>query len=162
MILSFLQLLLWLQPAAAGGGGGGAGGGGGGSGGGSSYCMMQAGIMLAVLAFTYFFMLRPEQKRREEAEALLKALKKGMKVRTTGGILGEIVSMDEHTVVLAVADKVRINVLRSHIAGPEPDKRESAEAKDKDAKDKGAKDAGDKDAGDKDVKGGKKPDEARG
>lgn len=135
MILSFLQLLLWLQPAAPGAGGG---SGGGGAGGGSQYCMMQAGIMAAVLLFTYFFMIRPEQKRREEAEALLKSLRKGMKVRTTGGILGEIVNLDEHTVVLAVADKVRINVLRSHIAGPEPDKRESA-SKDKDKEDKGAK-----------------------
>ena len=131
MILSFLQLLLWLQPAATGSGGG--SGGGGSAGGGTQYCMMQAGIMAAVLLFTYFFMIRPEQKRREEAETLLKSLRKGMKVRTTGGILGEIVSMDEHTVILAVADKVRINVLRSHIVGPEPEKRES-ESKDKDEK----------------------------
>ncbi|AKF07620.1 Preprotein translocase subunit YajC [Sandaracinus amylolyticus] len=109
--------------------------------------MMQAGIMVAVLLFTYFFMIRPEQKRRDEAEALLKSLRKGMKVRTTGGILGEIISIDEHTVILAVADKVRINVLRSHIAGPEPEKRESTETKDaKTTEDKGAK----------------KPDEARG
>lgn len=147
MLLSFLNMLMWFQPAAAGGGGGpSSGGGGGSSSGGTSYCMMQAGMMLAVLAFTYFFMIRPEQKRRDEAEALLKSLRKGMKVRTTGGILGEIVSITDHEVVLGVADKVRINVLRSHIAGPEPEKRESGEAKDN----------GDK--GDK----GKKPEEARG
>ncbi|UJR79779.1 preprotein translocase subunit YajC [Sandaracinus amylolyticus] len=144
MILSFVQLLLWLQPAATGAGGG--SGGGGSAGGGSQYCMMQAGIMVAVLLFTYFFMIRPEQKRRDEAEALLKSLRKGMKVRTTGGILGEIISMDEHTVILGVADKVRINVLRSHIAGPEPEKRESTETKDAKANED---------------KGTKKPDEAR-
>ena len=154
MILSFVQLLLWLQPAATGTGGASGGGGGGDAAGGSQYCMIQGGIMLAVLLFTYFFMLRPEQKRREEAESLLKSLRKGMKVRTTGGILGEIITITEHEVTLAIADKVRINVLRSHIAGPEPEKRESTEAKtDKDAK-------ADKDA--KDDKGTKKPDEARG
>ncbi|MDQ3035776.1 MAG: preprotein translocase subunit YajC [Myxococcota bacterium] len=141
MILSFVQLLLWLQPAATGAGGASEGGGDA-AGGGSQYCMIQGGIMLAVLLFTYFFMLRPEQKRREEAESLLKSLRKGMKVRTTGGILGEILSITEHEVVLGIADKVRINVLRSHIAGPEPEKREST-AKDDD-------------------KGTKKPDEARG
>jgi preprotein translocase subunit YajC len=102
-------------------------------------------------------MIRPESKRRAEAEALLKSLKKGMKVRTSGGILGEIISITEHEVVLAVADKVRINVLRSHITGPEPEKRESTEPKaTKDAK--GTKDEKDP----KDDKGGKKPDEARG
>jgi preprotein translocase subunit YajC len=160
VILSFVQFLLWLQPAATSAGGGGGDGGGdaaAGGGGGSTYCMMQAGIMLAVLLFTYFFMLRPEQKRREEAESLLKSLRKGMKVRTTGGILGEIVTINEHEVVLAVADKVRLNVLRSHIAGPEPEKRESADAK-ADAKGDAGKDAKDS----KDDKGAKKPDEARG
>lgn len=143
MFFSFAQVLLWLQPAATGSGGGADGGGSGGVP--PDACMLNAGMMAAILLFTYFFMIRPEQKRRAEAEALLKSLKKGMKVRTTGGILGEIVSLTEHEVVLAVADKVRINVLRSHITGPEPEKRESS-----------------KDEKDKDEKGGKKPDEARG
>jgi preprotein translocase subunit YajC len=141
VFLSFAQLLLLLQPAATGSGGGANGGGAGGVP--PDACMLNAGMMAAILLFTYFFMIRPEQKRRAEADALLKSLKKGMKVRTTGGILGEIVSLTEHEVVLAVADKVRINVLRSHITGPEPEKR-------------------DKDEKDKDDKGGKKPDEARG
>lgn len=148
MLLSLFEFLLWMQPAATGGGGGG-GGGGGASGGGSQYCMVQAGIMAAVLLFSYFFMIRPEQKRREEAENLLKQLRKGMKVRTTSGILGEIISIDDRVVMLGIADKVKINVLRSHIAGPEE------EPKPADAKD--AK----KEASEKAAESGKKSDEAR-
>ena len=130
MLLSLTNFLLWLQPAAVAAGGGDAGGGdAGGGAAGSQLCTMQVAIMGGILLFTWFFMIRPEQKKREEQEALLKALKPGMKVRTTGGILGEIVRMDEHEVVLAVADKVRLNVLRSHIVGPEVDRAAVAAAK---------------------------------
>ncbi len=50
---------------------------------------------------------------------MLKSLRKGMIVRTTGGIRGEIVDLDDAAVRLKVADKTKIDVLRSHIAGPE-------------------------------------------
>jgi preprotein translocase subunit YajC len=155
VLLSLVQFLLWFQPPATGSGGGGGGAAAAtGTGGGSNLCLMNAGIMLAVLAFTYLFMIRPEQKRREEADTLLKSLRKGMKVRTTGGILGEIISLTDHEVVLGIADKVRINVLRTHIAGPEVD-RTAVTTKDA-AKEKSAGTP----AEIKDDKG-KKPDEAR-
>lgn len=156
MLLSFLDFLLWLQPAATGSGGATSGGGSGTTGGGSQYCLMQAGIMGLVLLFTYFFMIRPEQKRRAEADDLMKSLRKGMKVRTTSGILGEIINITEHEVILGVADKVRINVLRSHIAGPEPESRESG------AKAEVKKEGADKGEPSKDESAkGKKPDETR-
>lgn len=75
--------------------------------------MLMVAVMFGIL---YFFMLRPEQKRRREMEDLLKSLKKGDKVRTTGGIRGEIVELTETEAWLMIADKVKINVLRSHIA----------------------------------------------
>lgn len=154
MLLSLFEFLLWLQPAATSSGGGSSAGGGGAAGGGSQYCLMQAGIMAAVLAFTYFFMIRPEQKRRQEAEDLLKQLRKGMKVRTTSGILGEIISIDDRVVMLGIADKVKINVLRSQIAGPE---EEPKPAESKDAK----KEAESKASSEKAGESGKKPDDAR-
>ena len=116
MVLAILDFLLWLQPAAtpsASGGGSGAGGGG------AMGCGMNAAMMLGILAITYFFLLRPDAQRRNEADDLQKGLRRGMKVRTSGGILGEIVGLTERDVTLAVADKVRINVLRENIKGPE-------------------------------------------
>lgn len=137
MILSLAKLLWWFQPPAHAGGGGEASGEGSGALG-AETCALQVGMFLFILAITYFLLIRPEQKRRQETEQMLRSLRKGMKVRTTGGILGEIVSVNDREVVLAVADKVRINVLRSHIAGLEPEQRE-ASAKDakneKDGKD---------------------------
>jgi preprotein translocase subunit YajC len=68
----------------------------------------------------YLVLIRPQQKKQKELDRLLKALKKGQKVRTTGGIRGEIVDFKSEVgdeVVLLVADRVKINILRSHVAG---------------------------------------------
>jgi preprotein translocase subunit YajC len=147
--LAFFEFLLWLQPAAT------PTASGGGSGGGESGmpCGTQSLVMLAGLALVYFLFLRPDNKRRQEAEDALKNLKPGQKVRTSGGILGQIVSLTDREVVLAVADKVRINVLRENIRGPEvevaaADAAKAAEAKKEEPKKEEAKkDAPSKDDG---------------
>ncbi|HJK89495.1 MAG TPA: preprotein translocase subunit YajC [Polyangiaceae bacterium LLY-WYZ-15_(1-7)] len=125
MYLSFLQLLttlaLWQPEAAAGGGGGGAGGGaaGGAPPGGCAAGGMNLGLLAVMFLVFYFLIIRPQQKRQREHEEMLGALRKGMTVRTTGGIRGEIVDIDEREVTLRVADKTKINVLRSHVSGPD-------------------------------------------
>ena len=73
--------------------------------------------MLAMMfAVLYFLILRPQQKRQREVDDMLKALRKGDKVRTSGGIRGEIIDLTDTEVTLLIAEKVKINVLRSHIA----------------------------------------------
>jgi len=84
----------------------------------------------------YFLLLRPQQKRQRELDDLLKALKKGDKVRTSGGIRGEVVELTDTEVTLLIADKVKINVLRSHVASRA--ERPAPEAKTEDAKNKPA------------------------
>ena len=151
----FLLDLLLLQPAATPTTGSGESGGAGGSGG-SMGCGLQIGMMVVIFALTYFLLLRPERKRQEEQEKVLGALRVGQKVRTSGGILGEIVAMTPRAVTLAIADKVRINVLRANITGPEVEETKA----DKDAKadkstkaEKAEKDAAsDKDKGDSEKK----------
>ena len=79
----------------------------------------QLQLLLLPLMFGlfYFLMIRPQQKRQRETDDMLKALKRGDIVRTSGGIRGEIVEITDTDVNLLIADKVKINVLRSHIAG---------------------------------------------
>jgi len=77
----------------------------------------QIGLLLLMFAVLYFLMIRPQQKRAKQHEAMMGALKKGDVVRTNGGILGEITALDERDVTIEVADRTRIKVLRSHIAG---------------------------------------------
>ena len=129
MALAFFEFLLWLQPAATP-----TAAAGGESSASSMPCGTQSLVMLAGLAVVYFLFLRPDNKRRQEAEEALKSLKAGQKVRTTGGILGQIVSLTDREVTLAVADKVRINVLRENIRGPEIEVAPADAAKTADAK----------------------------
>jgi preprotein translocase subunit YajC len=75
-------------------------------------------VMLALMfGVFYFLLIRPQQKRQREVDTMLKALKKGDIVRTSGGIRGEITDLTDNEVTLLIADKVKINLLRSHVAG---------------------------------------------
>jgi preprotein translocase subunit YajC len=72
-------------------------------------------LLPLMLGLFYFLMIRPQQKRQREVDDLLKSLKRGDVVRTSGGIRGEITDLTENDAVLLIAEKVKINVLRSHI-----------------------------------------------
>ncbi|HEX7479745.1 MAG TPA: preprotein translocase subunit YajC [Polyangiales bacterium] len=89
--------------------------GGGGQGGLGAQLQMFAPLILMFVVF-YFLLLRPQQKKQRETDDLLKSLKKGDSVRTTGGIRGEITDINDAEVTLLIAEKVKINVLRAHIA----------------------------------------------
>ncbi|MFK7988749.1 MAG: preprotein translocase subunit YajC [Sandaracinaceae bacterium] len=126
-----LDFLIWLQAAGTAPGAGGGGGGGGGSplsGDGGMGCAMQAGLFGVMMVVFYFFLLRPERKRREEHEELINSLRKGTKVRTSGGILGEVVTVNDDELVLQIADRVRINVLRSNVSTVESVRKEAKAA----------------------------------
>jgi preprotein translocase subunit YajC len=69
-----------------------------------------------IIGIFYFMILRPQQKRQKEREKLLTAIKKGDKVVTTGGVHGTISGVEEKTVLLQVADNVKLKVDRSAIA----------------------------------------------
>lgn len=72
--------------------------------------LLLLGGMLAVM---YFFMIRPENKRKKEAEAMRNALKNGDKITTIGGIVGTIVDVKEDRFVIETsADRVRVEVMK--------------------------------------------------
>ena len=67
-------------------------------------------IMLVVMIGVFYFMLiRPENKRKKEAEQMRSSLKNGDKVTTIGGITGVVVNIkDDKFVIETGADQVRI------------------------------------------------------
>jgi preprotein translocase subunit YajC len=75
--------------------------------------------MLAVMVIFYFLLIGPMRKRQKAVRQLVEALKKGDHVITNGGIYGEIQAVDAQTVILKIADNVRIKVAKSAIAGLE-------------------------------------------
>ncbi len=51
----------------------------------------------AIFAIFYFILIRPGQKQRKEHEAMIRALRKGDEIVTTGGIIGEVISVKDST-----------------------------------------------------------------
>lgn len=126
VFLTVLEFLWWLQPDPGVGGPAPASPSGAPAGaaasGGPDYMMTIAmvGVMLFVF---YFFLIRPENQRRQKHEEMVASLRKGTKVRTSGGILGEVVSVNGEELVLKIADKVRINVLANNVSVLETDRK---------------------------------------
>ena len=73
-------------------------------------------LILMFVVF-YFLLIRPQQKRAKEHQNMLSNLKRGDQVITNGGMLGKITGISDKTATLEVAEKIRLRVLRSHIAG---------------------------------------------
>ena len=63
----------------------------------------------------YFVMFRPQKKRQQEQQRLISALKTGDRVVTNAGIHGLIANVKETTVMLKVADNVKIEVEKSAV-----------------------------------------------
>ena len=70
-----------------------------------------------VLAIFYFIILMPMKRRQKKVEEFQGGLKVGDRVVTTGGIYGQITKLNERSVQLQVADKVRIEISKAAIGG---------------------------------------------
>ncbi len=64
----------------------------------------------AIILVMYLFMIRPQRKQQKEMQEFRNALKKGDKVVTVGGIYGEIVEVNEKTVLIKVDGDVKLRV----------------------------------------------------
>jgi len=63
---------------------------------------------ILVLVIFWFLLIRPQQKRQKERNAMLQSLKKGDKVITIGGLHGTITDLTEERVTLKVSDNTRL------------------------------------------------------
>jgi preprotein translocase subunit YajC len=74
-------------------------------------------FMGVIFAIFYFILIRPQQKRQKVHRQLLENLKKGDRVVTTGGLYGTVAGLADTVVTLEIADKVKVKVGKSYIAG---------------------------------------------
>ena len=103
-------------------------------------------MLVMMIAIMYFVMIRPENKRKKEAEQMRSAVKKGDKVVTIGGIVGVVVDVKDNKFVMETgADQVRIEfekwALSSNETAAEAKKTEAKKAQEAKAKAKAAKKA---------------------
>ena len=105
-------------------------------------------IMLVLMVAVFYFMLiRPENKRKKEAEAMRGAVKTGDKITTIGGIIGTVVNVKEDKIVIETsADQVRMELAKWAIStnetAAEAKKADPKKAQEAKAKAKAAKKAG--------------------
>ena len=75
--------------------------------------------MLLIFAIFYFLLIRPQTKRQREHEAVLKALEKGDRVVTTGGLHGQVVGVTDDVLTLEIGiaggQRLRVKVDRARI-----------------------------------------------
>ena len=109
--------------------------------------MMSSLVMIAIMfAVMYFILIRPENKRKKEAEQMRSALRKGDKIVTIGGIVGTVVDIKETRIVVETsADQVRVELekwaISSNETAAENAKAEAKKAQEAKAKAKAAKKA---------------------
>jgi len=71
--------------------------------------------LIFIFVIMYFVMIRPQKKRQEQQQKLIASLKTGDRVVTNAGIHGLISNVKETTVLVKVADNVKIEIDKSAI-----------------------------------------------
>lgn len=87
----------------------------GGAGGQGSLMGMLFPLAIFVVIF-YFFIIRPQKKRQRAQDELLSSLTRGDQVVTIGGFFGTIREVRDDSLVVEIADGVKVRLLKSAVA----------------------------------------------
>ncbi|MCV6594213.1 MAG: preprotein translocase subunit YajC [Silicimonas sp.] len=97
---------MFVTPAYAQAAGGGAG----------ASLMAQLPFFIAIFAIFYFLLIRPQQKKLKEHQAMVEALRRGDQVVTQGGVVGKVTKVrDDGEVEIEIAKDVNIRVIKHTI-----------------------------------------------
>ncbi len=83
----------------------------------------EANILSMVIPFVliffifYFLLIRPQKKQQKKHEEMINSLKKDDEIITSSGILGKIFAVEDKFYVIDIAEKTRVKILKSQIAG---------------------------------------------
>lgn len=84
--------------------------------------------MAAIFFIFYFLLIRPQQKKQRDLEAMLKAIEKGDSVVTSGGLHGKVVGLTDDVLTLDIGgvkgERIKIKVSRSRIDAVEHAKKD--------------------------------------
>jgi preprotein translocase subunit YajC len=73
--------------------------------------------LLLIFGIMYFLLIRPQQKKMKEHQAMVNSMRRGDKVVTAGGMFGKVVKVhDEGEVEVEIADGVKVRMVQSTIA----------------------------------------------
>jgi preprotein translocase subunit YajC len=84
--------------------------------------------LVVIFVIFYFLLIMPQQRKQKQHQKLMNSLQKGDKVVTSSGIYGVVANVKDHVVSVVIADGVKVDFDKGHIAGkvdiqkPEPTK----------------------------------------
>lgn len=90
--------------------------------------MMSIIMLVLIFVVFYFFMIRPQTKKQKEIQKQRAAMKAGDSVITSGGIYGKIKEVKENTLLIEVAENVRIKVDKNSVFVTADDAQQAAAA----------------------------------
>ena len=77
--------------------------------------LLQLLQFVPIFLILYLLLIRPQQQRQKKTEQMIKALKKGDRVVTSGGIIGTVIGVDDTKAVLRIADDVKVEFSKSSV-----------------------------------------------
>jgi preprotein translocase subunit YajC len=77
--------------------------------------LLQLAPLILIFVVFYLVLIRPQQQRQKKLDLMLKAIKKGDRVLTSGGMIGTVVGVDEARAVLRIADEVKVEFTKASI-----------------------------------------------
>jgi len=79
-------------------------------------------MMVVMIGIMYFIVYRPQAKQRKALQASINAMAKGDRVLTTGGIYGNVASVNDNIVVVEISKDVKVECNKAMIASVVPKK----------------------------------------
>jgi preprotein translocase subunit YajC len=77
--------------------------------------LLQLLQFVPIFLILYLLLIRPQQQRQKKLNEMLKTLKKGDRVVTTGGIIGTVVGVDDAKAVLRIAEDVKVEFTKNAV-----------------------------------------------
>lgn len=71
---------------------------------------------MLIIGIMYFLMIRPQQKRLKEHQAMVAAIRRGDTIVTSGGIVGKVAKVEDQELQVEIAEGVKIKILRSTVS----------------------------------------------
>jgi preprotein translocase subunit YajC len=85
--------------------------------GGAGGAFLQFLPLILIFAIMYFLLIRPQQKKMKEHQAMVEALRRGDQVVTQGGLIGKVTKVkDEGEIEVELAEGVKVRVVRNTVA----------------------------------------------
>lgn len=78
--------------------------------------LMMVGWFVMLGVMFYFLMIRPQQKQRKQHEQMLRSIKSGDRIITSGGLYGIVTNVKEKSLMVKVADNVKVEIAKTAIA----------------------------------------------